>query len=203
MMKSLFDELEKVYLQFQEPIFVSCSIVASLEHSYDEIVTMFIEKMKNEIEGADQLSGEQLRYEARKELEDLLEALRKNKMISRRLAEKFKTKMDSIKIKNEKNLETLVFQNQQLLQTVFSDMIVDFEILEIDFRRNKDEKTAEALKKILFEIEEFRELFYEISALFEINFDWDFDIEIERDFESIESIFDTSRERNQGQELGR
>ncbi|KON67386.1 hypothetical protein AKG34_21445 [Peribacillus butanolivorans] len=196
-MGDLNKELNKVMLRIRQSLDVFGKINASFENSIENIVQMIIEKQRQEIEGIEDWTDQEIKQELKEDLNELIEHIRKCKVITKRLGENFKVDIekDKLRIESKKNLETLVIQNNILIQSLISEAVADLDDLADEYKFNKDLKTESSIKKLKMELEELIERNFEVGAYLDMHFDWDLEEDIEIDYEELKNIFEDGKQK--------
>ncbi|MCM3005696.1 hypothetical protein [Priestia koreensis] len=188
------EELKVIIEKLIQSLDVFGKISVSLERSLENIISMIIEKTKSEVEGLSELTDDEIKREMKEELDELKEHLRKNKIVVKKLAEIFKIDIEkeSVEISNLKNLETIIRQNDVLIQDLVSEIVAELEVLQDEFKFARDEKGEKYVKMLVTLLEELTDRSFEVSAILETNFDWD--LESEFDLDLIKETFEQEKE---------
>lgn len=188
------EDLKIILEKLQQSLDVFGKISVSLERSLENIIAMIIEKTKDEVEGLSELTDDEIKREMKEELDELKDHLRKNKIVVKKLAETFgiNIEKESVEISNLKNLETIIRQNDVLIQDLVSEIVAELEVLQDEFKFAKDDKGEKYVKMLVTLLEELTDRSFEVSAILETNFDWD--LESEFDLDLIKEAFEQEKE---------
>ncbi|UKS67704.1 hypothetical protein [Rossellomorea marisflavi] len=164
-------------------------IAVSLERSLENIIRMIIQINREQIEDAEDLPDDFFKKEMQEEFEELKKFLLRNKVIVKKLAAKVGVDIEegSVEVTTPNNLETLLQQNNLLLQDLIADLVNELEVLADEYKIIKENSTAEQIVGLVALLEELVDKSFDVSALLETHFGWDLEVDLE--IEDIKKMF--------------
>jgi hypothetical protein len=175
-------------------------IVLSLEENFEQIVDLLVENEKQEMD-LSELTDDEIKKELREVTDELKEHFRRNKVIAKRLMDKFKLEMkkeDNVRTKTKRDLETVMRLSNRLSESLISEIVAELEVLEDEYRFEKDENGVNFTKTLAADLEELVDRSFDVSAMVEaeLDIDLDTDEEIEQEFQKQQTnnrLLDFSR----------